>query len=368
MASKVYFTDLRASFKKNLLSKLTMLLESVNLKGIIPPRSLVAIKLHFGETGNLAFIRPNFIRRIVDYTKEIGASPFLTDANTLYAGTRGNSVSHVNTAIENGFAYAVVNAPIIIADGLRGASFEEIEIDKDIFRTAFIGKEIAEADALISVAHFKGHEVSGFGGTIKNLGMGCASRKGKLQQHSGLSPKVNRKRCVGCGDCVEHCGQEAISLADKKAVIDQQRCIGCGECIIICPNKAIDVRWGSDTALFQKKMVEYAFAALTGKKRRSVFLNFLINISPDCDCLPFNDAPVVRDIGIMASLDPVAIDQASADMVNQQAAMDNSCLGSRNMADDDKFRGIHPEIDWSIQLSYAEEIGLGNRDYSLITI
>ena len=367
MASKVYFTDLRASFKKNLLSKLTILLESINLKGIIPPGSLVAIKLHFGETGNLAFIRPNFIRRIVDYTKDLEASPFLTDANTLYAGTRGNSVSHLNTAIENGFAYAVVNAPVIIADGLRGASFEEVEIDKDIFRTAFIGKEIVEADVLISVAHFKGHELSGFGGTIKNLGMGCASKKGKLQQHSGLSPKVNRKKCVGCGNCVEHCGQEAISLADKKAVIDQQRCVGCGECIIICPRKAIDVRWSSDTALFQKKMVEYALAALTGKKGRSAFLNFLIHVSPDCDCVPFNDVPIVRDIGIMASTDPVAIDQASVDMVNQQAPMDNSRLVIRNGIND-KFRGIHPDIDWSIQLSYAEEIGLGNRDYELITI
>jgi len=366
--SKVYFTDLRASFKKNLLSKLTMLLESVGLKGVIPPRSLVAVKLHFGEMGNLAFIRPNFIRRIVDYTKELGASPFLTDTNTLYAGTRGNSVSHLNTAIENGFAYAVVNAPIIIADGIRGASSEEVKIDKDIFKTAFIGKEIFEADALISVAHFKGHEVSGFGGTIKNLGMGCASRKGKLQQHSGLSPKVNRKICAGCGDCVEHCGQKAISLGDKKALIDRQRCVGCGECIIICPNKAIDVRWSSDTSLFQKKMVEYALAALTGKKGRSVFLNFLLQISPDCDCVPFNDAPIVRDIGIMASIDPVAIDQASVDMVNLQATLDNSCLGIHNEADNDKFRCIHPNIDCFIQLKYAEEIGLGNRDYELITI
>jgi uncharacterized protein len=366
--SKVYFTDLRASFKTNLLSKLTMLLESVDLKRIIRRRSLVAIKLHFGEMGNLAFIRPNFIRRIVDYTKEFGASPFLTDANTLYAGTRGNSVSHLNTAIENGFAYAVVNAPIIIADGIRGASSEEVKIEKEIFKTAFIGKEIYEADVLISVAHFKGHEVSGFGGTIKNLGMGCASRKGKLQQHSGLSPKVNRKICVGCGDCAEHCSQEAISIEDKKALIDQQKCVGCGECIIVCPNKAMDVRWSSDTSLFQKKMVEYAFAALAGKNGRSAFLNFLIQISPDCDCVPFNDAPIVRDIGIMASIDPVAIDQASIDMVNRQATLDNSCLSIRNGAGDDKFRGIHPEIDWSIQLDYAEEIGLGSRDYDIITI
>jgi len=366
--SKVFFTDLHASFNKDLLSKLTTLLDAVDLKGVIPPRSLVAVKLHFGEKGNLAFIRPNFIRRIIDYTKKLGASPYLTDTNTLYAGTRGNSVSHLNTAIENGFAYAVVNAPIIIADGIRGASYEKVRINKNIFKTAFIGKDIYEADALISVAHFKGHEVAGFGGTIKNLGMGCASRKGKLQQHSDMSPKVNRKKCVGCGDCVEHCSQKAISLEDGKALIDYQSCVGCAECIIICSNKAIDVRWNTDTSLFQKKMVEYAFAALKGKKRKSAFLNFLIQISPSCDCVPFNDVPIVRDLGIMASKDPVAIDQASVDMVNRQVPLDGSCLETQQETCDDKFRAVYPKIDWSIQLEYAEKIGLGKRDYDLVTI
>ncbi len=367
-SSKVYFTDLRTSYKKNLLDKVVALLECVDLKGIIRPRGIVAIKLHFGEKGNIAFIRPNFIRRIVDYTKEMGACPFLTDTNTLYAGTRGNSVSHLNTAIENGFAYSVVNAPVIIADGIRGAAFREVEIDQKIFSSAFLAKDIMESDALISVAHFKGHDVSGFGGTIKNLGMGCASRKGKLEQHSGLSPKVKRKRCTGCGECMDHCASKAIFLREDKAMIDPKRCVGCGECIIVCPNRAVNVRWNTDSSLFQKKVVEYAFAVIKKKKGSCIFLNFLIQISPACDCPPFNDAPIVRDLGIMASTDPVAIDQASVDMVNQQAALNGSCLETNREKGDDKFRGVYPKIDWTIQLDYAVEIGLGNRAYELIVV
>ena len=367
-SSRVYYTDLRATYKRNLLVKVVDLLEVMDLKRMIPSQGLVAIKMHFGEKGNIAYIRPNFIRQIVDYIKRLGGSPFLTDTNTLYAGTRGDSVSHLKTALENGFVYTVVNAPVIIADGIRGGSFKEVKIDKDIFSTAFLAKEIYASDTLISVAHFKGHDVTGFGGTIKNLGMGCSSRKGKLEMHSGLSPKVKRKRCTGCGDCVEYCVHRAIYLEDKKAVIEPKRCVGCGECIIICPNNAINIRWNTDSSLFQKKIVEYAFAVLQSKKGRSAFMNFLIQISPACDCPPFNDAPIVRDLGIMASLDPVAIDQASVDMVNQQKALDGSCVKVHRDKGSDKFRDIYPKIDWTIQLDYAQEMGLGNRDYKLIKI
>lgn len=368
MKSKVYFADLRASPKENLLDKMVRLMDMIDLKSIVPPRSLVAIKLHFGEKGNLAFIRPNYIRRIVDYVKDLEANPFLTDSNTLYAGTRGDSVSHIRTAIENGFAFAVTNAPIIIADGMRGASSKSIRIDQENIQSAHVGKEIVESDVLISLAHFKGHELSGFGGTIKNLGMGCASRRGKLVQHSDLSPKVKNKKCVGCGDCMKHCAQSAITLQDEKARIDPKRCVGCGECILICPNGAIDIQWNTDIPLFQKKMVEYMFAVLKGKKGRAAFMNFLTQISPACDCYGHNDAPIVRDLGIMASMDPVSIDQASADMVNRQEALAGSCLETNKGPGEDKFRGIYPKIDWTIQLDYAEKLGLGHRDYELITI
>jgi len=343
-------------------------MDNGGLEDIITPRGLVAIKLHFGEKGNTAFIRPLFFRQIVGRVKDLGALPFLTDCNTLYAGTRSDSVSHLNTAIENGFSYSVVNAPIIIADGVRGASYSKVKIDMENIKTAYLGKEIVESDALISVAHFKGHELGGFGGTIKNLGMGCASRKGKLVQHSDLCPKVKTKKCVGCGDCAQHCAQNAISLSEDKAKIDPERCIGCGECILICPNDAIDVQWKADIPLFQKKMVEYTFAVLKGKQGKAFFVSFLTNISPACDCYGHSDAPIVPDIGILVSKDPVAIDQASVDLVNRQAATDGSCLTSSRKPGEDKFKAIYPKIDWGIQLEYAQKIGLGSREYELITI
>lgn len=367
-SSKVYFSDLRTSVRENLPSKLVRLINSSGIEDIITSRPLVAIKLHFGEKGNTAFIRPVLIRPIVDRVRELRASPFLTDTNTLYAGTRSDSVSHLSTAIENGFTYSVVKTPVIIADGVRGASSSSVRIDQEIIKTAYLAKDIVESDVLISVAHFKGHELSGFGGTIKNLGMGCASRKGKMEQHSDLSPKVKRSSCVGCGECIEHCAQNAISLNEEKARIDQQKCLGCGECILICPNGAIHVQWSSDIPAFQKKMVEYTFAVLKGKQGKALFLNFLTDITPACDCYGHSDTPIVQNIGILASKDPVAIEQASVDLVNRQMAAEGSCLTTLREPGDDKFRGLYPQIDWGIQLEHAEKIGLGTRKYELITI
>ena len=366
--SEVYFMDIRASAKENLLGRVVRLADRLDLKQIVPARALVAIKLHFGEKGNTAYIRPTFVRQIVDRVKALGAFPFLTDANTLYAGTRGDSISHLHTAIENGFSFSVVNAPLIIADGLRGASYATVKIQQDLLKTAYIAKEIAEADSLISLAHFKGHELSGFGGTIKNLGMGCASRRGKMVEHADVSPKITRKKCIGCGACVEHCSQSAISLREEKAMLDANKCIGCGECILICPNKAIDVHWNADMALFQKKMAEYAFAVVKGKKGRAAFLNFLTQISPACDCYAHSDAPIVQDLGILASVDPVAIDQASMDMVNRQKALEGTALTANKEPGQDKFRGLYPKVDCTIQLEHAEKIGLGFRDYELVAI
>ena len=367
-ASKVYFSDLRTTFKENIFLKLNRLLDAAEMDNAVAERSLLAIKLHFGEKGNSAYIRPTFLRAIVDRVEGLGANPFLTDANTLYAGTRGNSVSHLHTAVSNGFAYSVVKAPVIIADGIRGASYKPVEINQTFIQTAYIAKDIAEADGLISVAHFKGHELCGFGGTIKNLGMGCASRKGKMAQHSDVSPKVKKKKCVGCGDCVRHCASKAISLKEKKASINAEKCVGCGECILICPNGAIDVNWNADIPLMQKKMTEYALAVLKGKEKSSFFINFLTDITPACDCYEHSDAPIVRDVGIVASKDPVAIDQASVDLVNQQTGTAASCLKEGLKPGEDKFRAVYPKVDWAIQLDHGEHIGLGSREYELITI
>lgn len=367
MKSTVYFMDLRASYKDNLLKKLDRLMDSAGIQKIIKQRTLVAVKLHFGELGNTAFIRPVFIRQIADKIKSTGGAPFLTDTNTLYRGTRSVGTDHIQTAIRNGFSYSVVDAPVVIADGLRGNNEKPVDIDRKQFKTVFIASEIASADAMVSVAHFKGHELTGLAGTLKNIGMGCASRRGKLAQHSSVSPKVKRKKCIGCGDCIAGCPSEAIVLdADDKAVIDSKTCIGCGECIVICPEGAVNIRWDQDVPLFMEKMVEYAAGALKDKKEKALFLNFLTDISPACDCPPYNDAPIVKDIGILASRDPVAVDQASVDLVNGETGLQGSVLKTSMGAGMDKFKAMYPEIDWALQLDYAESLGLGTRRYVLV--
>ena len=373
MTSKVYFTDLSASFKINLVTKLANLMEAAGLAGAVKKRDLVAVKLHFGEMGNTAFIRPVFLRKVVETIRAQGGNPFLTDANTLYAGTRSDAPNHLNTAVANGFAHSVVGAPLVIADGLRGKSETAVAVNLKNFETVYIGSEIIEADALVSVAHFKGHELSGFGGTMKNLGMGCASRKGKLAQHSTLSPKVKKKKCIGCGECVNHCSQEALSLLEKegekkKAEIDPERCIGCGECILACAQGAIQIQWNQSVPTFLENMMEYTVGVLQNKKGKALFVNFITDISPGCDCLPYNDSPIVRDIGLVASTDPVAIDKASIDLVNAEHGLPGSCLKKNTAPGEDKFGGVYDYIDWNHQFEYAETLGLGSTDYELVAI
>jgi uncharacterized Fe-S center protein len=377
MKSNVFFSDLKVSPGKTLLDKLDILLDRTHLKEKTREKDLVAIKLHFGERGNTAFVRPIFLRRVVDRVKKYKGKPFLTDTNTLYLGSRSEAVSHLTTAYQNGFVYAVADAPLLIADGLRGNSSMKVRIDKPLFKTVSIAHAIYMADVLISVAHFKGHELSGFGGTLKNLGMGCASREGKLSQHSNISPQVKEKACKGCELCLAWCPQEAISMRPPKseaggklkiAFIDSKKCIGCGECILTCPTGAILIQWNETIPIFQKKMVEYAFGAVQKKKGKALYLNFLTQITPACDCNGFSDAPIVNDIGILSSEDPVAIDQASVDLVNGQEGNRSSKLPSAWNPGEDKFRAVYPEVDWSIQLAHGEEIGLGTREYELIKI
>lgn len=368
MASKVYFADLHADMNRNLLDKIGDLLDRVELSKRIKPNGTVAIKLHFGERGNTAFVRPIFLRRIVDRVKELGSRPFLTDTNTLYSGSRFEAVSHIITAVENGFSFSVVGAPIIIADGLLGNASIRVPIKGKAFHEVSIAHEIYYADSLIGVAHFKGHELSGFGGAIKNIAMGCASREGKLSQHSNLGPKVKRKECVGCGTCIEWCGQGAIEMKNERAFIDLNRCVGCGECIVICPQGAIKIRWSRASQTFQRKMVEYAYGTLKNKGQRVVFLNFITQVSPYCDCYGHSDAPLIADVGILASNDPVAIDQASVDLVNAQPGSRASPYTNAMPSGSDKFRAVHKEVNWEVQLTYGEEMGLGNREYELIRI
>ncbi|MCG6909681.1 MAG: DUF362 domain-containing protein [Deltaproteobacteria bacterium] len=369
MPSDVFFINFRASMKEPFFEKLEKLVSSAGLADVLSKRDLTAVKIHFGEMGNSAFVRPLYVREIVKAIKKTGATAFLTDANTLYAGARGNSVEHIETAMKNGFAYTVVGAPIIIADGLRGRSQTGVEIAGKHFDTVYIGSDIVNADALVSIAHFKGHELSGFGGTLKNVGMGSASRHGKLEQHSGIAPKVKHKRCIGCKACVNHCSQGAISInAENKAVIDEDACIGCGECILMCAQEAIQVRWSKSIPDFMEKMVEYVQGVLHNKQGKALFVNFITDVSPACDCLPVSDAPIVRNIGILASRDPVAIDQASVDLVNAEPALAGSCLKEGREAGGDKFNALYPKVDWTLQLEYARQLNLGSRDYRLVEI
>ncbi len=381
MSSKVYFSDLRVTDSRSLLDKIRSLAERAGMSEVVKKHGLTAIKIHFGERGNTAFVRPIFVRPLVDAVRELGGRPFLTDANTLYVGTRGNAVDHLTTAVLNGFAHSVVNAPLIIADGIDGRDEVVVPIHLKLCREAYVGSAVAKADALISIAHFKLHEASGFGGAIKNVGMGSASRRGKMAQHSEVEPEIDHKTCVACGACRDQCAHGAITLVNrpedmprphpaiKKVVfIDQKKCVGCAGCIHACPEKALGINWERDLPKFMERMVEYTAATVKGKEERTLYINFLTQISPACDCHPFADAPIVADIGIVASRDPVAIDQASMDLLNAQPHLKSSCIGGEPIANLDKVRAVYPNIDWQHQLNYAEEIGLGTMSYELIPI
>jgi len=366
MSADVFFMDLTATSRENIPQKLGRLVKKAGIKKILSKEDLTAVKIHFGEQGNTSFIRPVYIRQIIQTIRETKATPFLTDANTLYVGSRSDALSHIKTAVENGFSYSSMDgAPVIIADGLLGKSETRVQVDLKHCSSVYIGSEIITADGLVSVAHFKGHELAGFGGTLKNLGMGCASRRGKLDQHSNVSPRIKRKSCIGCGQCAEHCPGQAITLKDKKAYINKALCIGCAECIVRCPTKSININWNQTVPIFLEKMMEYTMGVLKNKQNKALFINFITDIAPKCDCLPYSESPIVSDIGVVVSTDPVAIDQASADLVNNQRALPGSVLTCNFDPGQDKFKGLYPSVDWEHQLDYAQKIGLGTREYTL---
>ncbi len=368
MATQVYFADMRAGMRENLHTKLERLTDQAGLSGVVRPGELVAIKMHFGEKGGHAYIRPTFVRRIVDQVKELGGKPFLTDSSTLYPGERKEAVSALTCAIENGFAYAVVNAPLIMSDGLRGHSSQRITVPGELLTEVDIGLEIIEADVLIVLSHFKCHELTGFGGAIKNLAMGCSSREGKLEQHSTVAPSISEKHCTSCGACLKACAHGAIDLSTGKAVLDENRCVGCGRCITVCEPQAIRIQWNEESALVMKKMAEYSLGALAGKDNKRLFVNFITQVSPACDCYGHSDAPIVPDLGILASSDPVALDQACADLVNQARGLPDTEMRTGHEPGCDKFRGVYPHINWEVQLEHGEKVGLGQREYELVKL
>ncbi len=366
MPSDVFFTDMRAHRGRSLLQKMEELFEKAAFPNLIKEGDFVAIKIHCGERGNTAYVRPIFIRRVVEKVRAYGGKPFLTDTNTLYVSSRANALDHLITAIENGFDYTSVGAPFIIADGLNGRDYVPLKIDGRFFKEVKISSAIYHADVLIAISHFKGHETTGFGGTLKNVGMGCGCRSAKQMMHSDILPVVDLEKCTGCGKCLKWCPAQAIILTgEKKAQIDHKKCLGCGECVVTCPSLAIAISWEAEPHSVQKKMVEHVYGVLKSKENKVGFMNFLINVTPSCDCWGWSDAPIVPDIGILASRDPVALDQASVDLINRTRGIENTGLSDPQSKD--KFESL-TGVDWSVQLKYGEELGLGSREYNLIKI
>jgi len=369
--SKVYFTDLRTKPSLNLLKKLEKLLLTAGIDQIDFKKKLVALKIHFGEPGNLAYLRPNYAARIVKMLKAREAIPFLTDCNTLYCGRRSNAPDHLGAAFENGFNPMVTDCQVIIGDGIRGTDFREIELNLELCKSAKIGSAIADSDVIISLNHFKGHELTGFGGALKNLGMGSASVGGKLFLHSGSSPEIFEKNCTGCRICEKYCNYDAIAVGkDKIAHIDYEICTGCGQCVAVCQYDASRVVWQNSSENACKKISEYALAVTRDKP--SFHVNFIMHVSPDCDCWDTNDYPIVPDLGIAASMDPVALDRACADLVTMAPALPGSRIFDKIKNDDlrntDKFRLTHPDTYWQSGIDHAVKIGLGKSEYELIRI
>lgn len=366
--STVYLSRIKVRTPgENNCVKIARLCDAAGLDTVISKDDLTAVKLHFGELGNDTYIKPVFVRQVTDAVKKREGKPFLTDTNTMYIGSRHDAADHLKTAILHGFAYAVVDVPLVIADGLKGQNYREVPVPGKHFKSVKIAGDILDADAMVVLTHVKGHALSGFGGAIKNLAMGCAPPLGKRDQHQGMQAEINESKCAGCGYCVNQCPFGAINLEDK-ASVDKSICYGCSACLQVCPEEAIDFNWSRDVPKFLERMVEYASGAVAGKKGRVLYLSILTGITPDCDCVPWSDTPIVPDIGFLASTDPVAIDAAAVDLINQQRGNEHSSLHAHHEPGADKFSGVWEKVDGLHLISYAQKFGLGSRNYSLIEL
>jgi uncharacterized Fe-S center protein len=365
---------MRTKVGESLLVKLDRLIQTAGIGDIDFKQKYTAIKIHFGEPGNLAFLRPNFAKAAADRIKALGGKPFLTDCNTLYVGSRNNALAHLDAAQLNGYFPLSTGVQNIIADGLKGTDDVDVPVSGGEYcRVAHIGRAIMDADIVVSLTHFKGHELTGFGGALKNIGMGSGSRAGKMAMHNDGKPQVDPAQCTGCRMCAQFCNQNAITFgADKKAAIDTERCVGCGRCIGVCNFNAISNSSGTSNDSLNHKMIEYAKAVLDG--RPHFHISVVNQVSPFCDCHGESDAAVIPDIGIFAGFDPVALDKACIDAVNAAPGIAASILGERThthtdeTGNTDHFTDIHPVTDWRVQIAHAERIGLGSGRYELITV
>ena len=369
--SKVYFADFRCpSWRENLPQKLARLIMTAGFGDIEMEDKFVAIKTHFGEPGNMAYLRPNWAKVVVELVKSQGGKPFLTDCNTLYVGGRKNAPDHIESAYQNGFNPYNTGCHIIIADGVKGNDEVEVPVEGgEYIKNAKIGRAVMDADVFISLSHFKGHEQAGMGSTMKNIGMGCGSRAGKMEQHNSGKPFIKAKKCISCGSCAKICAHGApIKGEDGKYFIDADKCVGCARCIAVCPKDAVQPLWDEAPTILNKKIAEYTKAVVSG--RPCFHISLVMDISTNCDCHSENDVPIAPNVGMFASFDPVALDQACADAVLAQPAFPNSVLfdGECDCKDTDILHAIHPNTEWQVCLEHAEKIGLGSRDYELIKI
>lgn len=367
--SKVYFTNMRVKNGDNLQKKLARLIKAAGIGNIDFENKYVAIKLHFGEPGNLAFLRPNYAKTVADVVKELGGMPFLTDCNTLYVGGRKNALDHIQSAYENGFSPFSTGCHIIIGDGLKGTDEALVPVEGgEYIKEAKIGQAVMDADVFISLSHFKGHEATGFGGCMKNIGMGCGSRAGKMEMHSAGKPDVIQELCIGCGACTRICAHEAAIVADKKAAIDHNKCVGCGRCIGVCPKDAVKAANDESNDILNCKIAEYTKAVIDG--RPHFHISLVVDVSPYCDCHAENDVAIVPDVGMFASFDPVAIDVACADAVNAQMPAKGSILDEHIHEHDhhDHFTTVSPNTNWKSAIAHGVKIGIGSDEYELVTV
>ena len=370
--SNVHFCDFRAKPGEGLPTKLKKLIKAAGICDIDMDGKFVAIKMHFGELGNISYLRPNYAKAVVDVVKELGGKPFLTDCNTMYPGSRKNALEHLECAWENGFTPLSVGCPIIIGDGLKGTDDIEVPVNGGKYvKKAKIGRAIMDADVFISLTHFKGHEMTGFGGAIKNIGMGCGSRAGKTEQHSSGTPYIDEDLCRGCKRCQRECanGGLVFDRESRKMTVNTHNCVGCGRCLGACNFDAIGFENDNAAKDLNYRMAEYTKAVIDG--RPSFHISLIVDVSPNCDCHSENDAPILPNIGMFASFDPLALDKACADACLASKPMPNSQL-SDNLSKDgfvdlgDHFTNSTPESEWKSCLEHAKEIGIGSLEYELV--
>lgn len=372
--AKVYYTDFRAKIGEGLPTKLKRLIKAAGIGDIDMDGKFVAVKMHFGELGNLSFLRPNYARAVVDVVKEFGGVPFLTDCNTLYPGSRKNAIEHLYCAWENGFTPMTVGCPIIIGDGLKGTDDIEVTVEGgEYIDKAKIGRAVMDADIFISLSHFKGHETTGFGGAIKNIGMGCGSRAGKKAQHMNGQPEIDHELCRGCRACLRECANDGLSFDEstRKMSINTQNCVGCGRCIGACNFDAIAFANYAATKDLNCRMAEYTKAVI--QNRPNFHVSLIVDVSPNCDCHAENDAPILPNIGMFASFDPLALDQACVDACLKATPLPNSQLAEAMEKEDfcdhhDHFENTTPNSEYKTCLAHAEKIGLGTRDYEIVVV